>query len=85
MVVHGHVKLNGRRVSCPSHAVKVGDEVALTEKARAIPQVVLAMEAARAPSYLELRGDGARLRELPEATQIPVICQLPLVVEFYSR
>jgi len=29
--------------------------------------------------------DGARLRELPEATQIPVTCQLPLVVEFYSR
>jgi small subunit ribosomal protein S4 len=85
LVVHGHVKLNGRRVSFPSHAVKPGDQVALTEKARAIPQVVMAMEATRAPSYLDLAGDGARLRELPEATQIPVTCQLPLVVEFYSR
>ena len=85
LVVHGHVKLNGRRVSFPSHAVIPGDQVALTEKARAIPQVVLAMDSTRAPSYLELAGDGARLRELPEATQIPVTCQLPLVVEFYSR
>ena len=36
----------------------------------------------------DLAGRGtleATLRELPEATQIPVICQLPLVVEFYSR
>jgi ribosomal protein S4 len=65
--------------------VKPGDQVALTEKARAIPQVVMAMEATRAPSYLELAGDGARLRELPDATQVPVMCQLPLVVEFYSR
>jgi ribosomal protein S4 len=27
----------------------------------------------------------ARLRELPAPDQVPIQCQLPLVVEFYSR
>ena len=85
LVVHGHVKLNGRRVSFPSHEVKPGDQVTLTEKARAIPQVMMAVEASRPPAYVAQAGDGMTLREIPEPAQIPVICQLPLVVEFYSR
>ncbi len=65
--------------------MKPGDEVALTEKARAIPQVVTAMEATRAPSYLELAAMAPGCVSCPRQRQIPVICQLPLVVEFYSR
>ena len=40
LVPHGHVLLNGRRTNIPSVTVKVGDEIALREKALGIPMVV---------------------------------------------
>lgn len=87
LVAHGHVGVNGRRCDIPARQVKKGDEVKLAEKAAAIPAVVTSIENARPPAYLELdRSRGAaRLLEVPAGSQVPVICQLSLVVEFYSR
>ena len=51
------------------------------------PHVVEARQRSRPPAYIDASTDKfeARYVELPQASQIPVICQISLVVEYYSR
>ncbi|HEU5169072.1 MAG TPA: 30S ribosomal protein S4 [Gemmatimonadales bacterium] len=87
-VRHGHVTVNGRRVTMPGRRVLPGDVVSVAERSRQNPQIALAVQgAARPPAYLEVTSEEfkARLREQPGQEQIPVLCAVPLVVEFYSR
>jgi small subunit ribosomal protein S4 len=87
-VRHGHIQVNGKRVSVPGYQIKPGDVITVAERSRQVPQIVEAIRAAaRPPGYLEVDADAfrARLRELPTPDQVPIQCQLPLVVEFYSR
>jgi small subunit ribosomal protein S4 len=89
-VSHGHVTVNGRRVDRPSFRVSPGDvlEVASGSKAKA-PFLVAAsgQHAATPPPYLDVDVEAlrARLVRLPARSEIPVICDERLVVEFYSR
>ena len=88
LVNHGHVLVNGKRVSLPSRKVLPGEVVAIAERSRTNAQIMLAAQASpRAAGYLEVNAEqfSARLRELPEADQIPVLCSVALVVEYYSR
>ncbi len=87
MVSHGHVLVNGQRCSFPAREVKPGDKVSLGPKAAEIPAVVEARQRSRPPAYIDASTDKfeARYVELPQASQIPVICQISLVVEYYSR
>ncbi|MEN3026949.1 MAG: 30S ribosomal protein S4 [Chlorobiota bacterium] len=87
-VRHGHVEVNGQRVTIPSYQVDVGDTVRIREKSRRIPDIQEAVrQAAQAPPYLEVsKADfSARLLYVPPREEIPVICEVPMVVEFYSR
>jgi small subunit ribosomal protein S4 len=87
-VRHGHVQVNGKRVSVAGYEIEPGDVVSIAERSRQIPQIVEAMRGgSNPPAYLEVDHDAiwARLRELPTPHQVPIQCQLPLVVEFYSR
>jgi len=87
LVAHGHVSVNGRRCDIPSRQLKQGDEVKLGQRGAAIPAVITAVENSRPPAYLELdrSRSAAVLREVPAGSQVPVTCQLSLVVEYYSR
>jgi small subunit ribosomal protein S4 len=85
LVTHGHVAVNGKRNSFPSSTLNVGDTFTVSEKARNIPQVVMSHENVRLPAYLEGSGWNCKLREAPTAAHIPVICQIPLVIEHFSR
>jgi small subunit ribosomal protein S4 len=87
-VRHGHVLVNGKRVTMPSRRVTLGEVIAITERSRTNAQIMLAAQAApRAAPYLEVNAENfsAKLRELPELEQIPVLCTVALVVEYYSR
>jgi len=87
-VRHGHVLVNGKRVTMPSRKVLPGEVVAIAERSRTNPQIMLAAQASpRTAGYLEVNAEqfSARLRELPEADQIPVLCSVALIVEYYSR
>ncbi|MCS7176704.1 MAG: 30S ribosomal protein S4 [Candidatus Kapabacteria bacterium] len=87
-VRHGHVEVNGQRVTIPSYQVNVGDTVRIREKSRRIPDIQEAVRLApQAPPYLEVsKADfSARLLYVPPREEIPVICEVPMVVEFYSR
>ncbi|WP_373503371.1 30S ribosomal protein S4 [Aestuariivirga sp.] len=90
-VSHGHVKVNGRRVTIASIRLKVGDVVELTEKAKGLANVLEATQLAErdTPDYIEVdhKGMTARLIRVPGLGDVPYPVQMQpnLVVEFYSR
>lgn len=90
-VSHGHVLLNGKRVTIPSISLKDGDVIEVREKSRTMTLVLTATEAAdrEIPSYLDVdhkafKGTfvrGPKFEEVP----YPVHMEPNLIVEFYSR
>src|SRR5688500_5563506 len=90
-VNHGHVKVNGRRVTIPSYRVKVGDSVEVKDKSK---QMALVLEATGlperdVPDYIEADHSKmtAKMTRVPQLTEVPYPVQMEphLVVEFYSR
>lgn len=86
-VSHGHVFVNGKRLNIPSYQVKLNDVISICEKSRKLDCFQEAIRNAGAPAYIELsKADfSAKLTYMPPREEIPVICEVPLVVEFYSR
>ncbi len=88
-VRHGHVKVNGRRVTIPSYQVRKADVVTLSDKARgfiAIRQNIDTLDRLT-PPWLEV-GDGGQqvtVRELPQRAHIDVPVREQLIVELYSK
>ncbi|HKO09931.1 MAG TPA: 30S ribosomal protein S4 [Alphaproteobacteria bacterium] len=90
-VSHGHVRVNGRRVTISSYQVKNGDTVEVKEKSRELPMVLesIVLGERDVPDYLEvdykkMQGKfvrGPKLADVP----YPVQMEPNLVVEFYSR
>ncbi len=86
-VAHRHILVNGQRVNLPSYQVAPGDVVSVRPESRHIPGMLEAARSASPPPYLELSPDelSVRLLRLPSLGEVPLLCELPLVVEFYSR
>jgi small subunit ribosomal protein S4 len=90
-VSHGHVTVNGRKVSVASYRCRIGDVVEVKEKAR---QLALVLEAIKSterdvPDYIEADHNKmtAKLTRIPVLSDVPfpVHMEPNLVVEFYSR
>ncbi len=90
LVVHGHVRVNERRVDRPGYTVEVGDELALSNRARGIPDVVAAVERGpevRLPLYLEHHDDDpytGRVIGRPTRNDVPLTVDETAIVEFYA-
>ncbi|TQS43248.1 30S ribosomal protein S4 [Cryptosporangium phraense] len=91
-VTHRHITVNGLRVDRPSYRLEPGDVVAVHERSRQLTPFVVAASGANAgagPSapYLDVSMSSLTARVLrdPERSEVPVICNEQLVVEFYSR
>jgi len=90
MVGHGHVKVNGRKVSIPSYACKVNDviEVKETSVSRQMATRGLESSTSRAvPDWVSLNKDGFKgtILRVPSRDDIQPIANEQAVVEFYSR
>ena len=89
MVVHGHIRVNGKKVDIPSFAVSVGDTLALREKSQKNAMFRENFEASAAVSYPYLSKDmdnfSGILERMPERSEIPIEIDDHLVVEFYSK
>jgi small subunit ribosomal protein S4 len=91
IVTHGHVAVNGRRVSIASYQVKPGQRVSSSDAAHPHPKVKELAEASaagrRPPSWIEFDPTRieARVLALPAREEIDVPVQEQLVVEYYSR
>ena len=90
-VSHGHVKVNGRRVTIPSMRIKAGDALELTPKAKDLAVVLEATQLAErdVPDYIEVdhKAMTAKLARVPGLSDVPYPVQMEphLVIEFYSR
>jgi small subunit ribosomal protein S4 len=86
-VTHGHIEVNGKRVDIPSYQVKVNDVVSVRQKSRKIDAFNDAVKSARPPEYMSISKPelSISLLSLPDRERIPVICEFPLVIEYYSR
>ena len=90
MVLHGHFKVNGRRVNVPSYLLKQGDTVAVVDKSRKVPAIIEAMEAVDrrgVPEWLMLEKEKfeAKVMAYPTREQLTLPIQEQLIVELYSK
>jgi small subunit ribosomal protein S4 len=91
LVSHGHVAVNGKRVTIPSYLVKEGDKLELRAKARDMALVLEAVKNTErdVPDYIDV--DHAKMTakflRTPKLGDVPYAVQMQpsLVVEFYSR
>ena len=87
LVVHGHVLVNGKRLTVPSYQVEIGDQIGLTEKAAKMDKVQswLAKKDLEIPSWLERKGLIGKIKDFPKREEMPQELDEHLIVEFYSR
>jgi small subunit ribosomal protein S4 len=90
-VSHGHISVNGRRVTIPSYRCKVGDVVEVREASRQLAVVLEGVKSPErdVPDYIEADHNKmtAKLARIPALADVPYQVQMEpqLVVEFYSR
>jgi small subunit ribosomal protein S4 len=90
LVLHGHFRVNGRKVDVPSYLVRTGDEVQVRDKSRKLSVIANSLEARRgqpAPPWLELAPEqlGGRVLSIPTRESIPTPVNEQLIVELYSK
>jgi len=90
-VSHGHVMVNGKRVTIPSYSVRPGDKIEVRERSKQLNLVLEANQLAERdiPDYIEVDHSKqvATFVRVPALADVPYPVQMEpnLVVEFYSR
>jgi small subunit ribosomal protein S4 len=88
-VRHGHVLVNGKRVTIPSYVVRKDDVVSLAAKSQKMIVIRHNIDTLdrSAPQWLEVNaGDfQATVRDLPLREQIDIPVREQLIVELYSK
>lgn len=86
-VRHRHILVNGRRVDIPSYLLSPNDVVSVRPQSRKLECFQEALRLGRAPAYINLSKPemSAQLLYLPQREEIPVICNVNFVVEYYNR
>jgi small subunit ribosomal protein S4 len=86
-VQHGHILVNGKKCDIPSYNVKLTDEISIKEKSRKIECFLEAMRNSTSPPYIEVNKSNfsVKLANIPTREDIPIQCEVSLVVEYYSR
>lgn len=85
-VGHGHILVNGKKVTIPSYQVKEGDTIALSEKLQ--KNLVVASQLAEQSEvlpFLSRKEAQGKLLRVPKREDITVPFDTQLIIEFYSR
>ena len=92
LVVHRHILVDGQLVDRPSFRVKPGQLIHVKPKSEGTEQFQVAAAGGhldvlpKVPGYLEVEIDKlqARLLRRPLRAEVPVTCEVQLVVEYYA-
>lgn len=85
-VTHGHVTVNGKRMTIPSYTVQTGDVIALDAQILKNPDVIAVMaEEKILMGFLESKGPVGKLVRMPVAEDIQVPFSTRQIIEYYSR
>lgn len=86
LVSHGHVFVNGKKITIPSYQTKVGDTISLSPKMQKNATVLKTFEEKKQTvPFLELEGMVGRLAKTPKSEDINVPFSIQLIIEYYSR
>ncbi|MEA3267130.1 MAG: 30S ribosomal protein S4 [Candidatus Fermentibacteria bacterium] len=90
LVNHGHIKVNGKKVTIASFRVKIGDVLTLKEKSKDLKVITEHMAAGSGigvPGYLEADPKNRKItvKSLPAREDVPIEVSERAVVEFYSK
>ena len=90
LVLHGHFRLNGKKVNIPSLLVKAGDVISVRDESKSNAKVKELMEgllSQTAPKWLEVDKDNAKAKvvALPAREDIDFDFNEQLIVELYSK
>ena len=87
-VNHGHIMVDGKKVDIPSYRVKPGQKISVKPKSQRMACFQEALDSATPPPpYIERdkKSFSVVYTYDPQREEVPVICEVPLVIEFYSR
>jgi len=92
LIVHRHILVDGARVDRPSFRVKEGQLIHVHPKSEGLEPFQVAAAGGhvdllpKLPPYLEVEIDKlqARLIRRPKRVEVPVTCEVQLVVEYYA-
>lgn len=92
-VVHRHVLVDGKLVDRPSYRVRPGQVIQVKPKSQAMTPFQVAAAGAhrdvlpQVPKYLDVSLEKLRaeLVRRPKRDEVPVTCDVQLVVEYYAR
>jgi len=85
-VSHGHVKVNGKKLSIPSYQVQEKDVVEISDKIQKNPDVMLlSQEKNQYPPFLKKDGKKGMLVRSPKKGDVEVPFNTQQIIEYYSR
>lgn len=90
-VGHGHISVNGKKVTIPSYQVREGDVITVKETSYQIPMVLEAVSSSEreVPDYMDVdtKKMTGTFQRVPALADVPYPVQMEpnLVIEFYSR
>lgn len=90
LVRHGHIVVNGKRVTIPSYLVRMGDVVSIKGRSRQSVRILSALEGAQrrgVPDWTEVDREAfsGRIKVLPTRSDITAPINEKLIVELYSK
>ncbi|MEE9274368.1 MAG: 30S ribosomal protein S4 [bacterium] len=90
LVLHNHVRVNGRKVNRPSYSVRKEDQIEIKEKSKKLDLILRSAEKGKArglPAWLDvdLADLKARVIELPTQEDIDIAIDVQRIVELYSK
>ncbi len=91
LISHGHIMVNGRKVTVPSFHVKIGDVISIRPESQSLKLfegLLLKLKKYSSPEWLklfpdEIKGECVKHFTLGQASQLPF--DVNIVGEFYSR
>ncbi len=88
LVSHGHILVNGKKLSIPSYGVKIDESIALSPKLKAKFDEIQAIPDEKdvvLPPFLLRKKDEGKLLSMPKRDDIQVPFNAQLIIEYYSR
>lgn len=90
LVSHGHMMVNGRRVTIPSYAVRVGDKITVREgsaKKTVFSTLEERLKKVQAPAWLKVDAEkkSIEIQGAPKLNPTELMFDIGQVLEFYSR
>lgn len=90
LVNHGHIDVNGKRVTIPSYKVSVGDVITIRERSKTKPifkDLNEKMKEVRVPSWLtlDIEKKVAKVQGLPKIDANELAFDVSAIFQYYSR